>query len=184
MKKIITIFKIISLIFFSSVIFYIKNEIILTVLFILLLIILRIVPTKRPILERLKLLIPIGLLIFLFQIVFNQSLTLPERFLFGYLVFLRIVLVSLLVLLFTSLTSPKEIVSAFSFLPQQFQLLLMITFYLIPLIFDEWEKILLVQKSRGLGKGNFIPVLIPLLHRIFQRAETLALTVVSRGYEE
>jgi len=63
---------------------------------------------------------------------------------------------------------------------------LTMTFYFIPIIFQESEQIILVQKSRGLKtfSWNIAPLIIPLLHRVFLRAELLALTIISRGYNE
>jgi len=64
------------------------------------------------------------------------------------------------------------------------------TCYFIPGVLIEGDKIKAVQKSRGMNINNIqiinnlASIIIPLLHRIFQRAETLALNILARGYEE
>jgi energy-coupling factor transporter transmembrane protein EcfT len=103
---------------------------------------------------------------------------------------MRIILISLSVLLFLSKTSLYELTRAFDFLPKRWLLLLIMTCYFIPAILSESEKISIIQKSRGLKMSslsffsNLAALIIPLLHRIFKRAETLSLAMVSRGYTD
>lgn len=185
MKNIKAVLKIFTLIILSAIILYTFNSLILTAILFILLVIFQFNQPKLSILNRLKVLLPLGVFIIIFQIIFNQSPLLIDKFLFGFVAFMRIAIVSILVLFYISVTSPMEIISVFWFLPKNFKLLLTMTFYLISAIFGESEKIILIQKTRGLKSTiwNPIPLMIPLLHRIFKRAETLALSISSRGYE-
>lgn len=186
MKKGITILKLFSLFVFNASVFFIHNPFILTVFFTLIIILL--LPTKYLVVKRLKAIIPIGIMILISQLIFYSSVPINQRLLFGYLSAMKILLVSLSVLLFLSSTSLIELVRVFDFLPKDWLLLFMITCYLIPCLLNESEKIRIVQKSRNaqMQNWNFIAnlgsLIIPLLHRVFQRAEILSLAIVSRGY--
>lgn len=186
MKNFFACLKIIFLIAFSILILNIKNYLFLTGLLFVLLIFLSLTPARKLIFSRLKILLPVAIMIFVLQIIFNQSQSFIWRIGFAYFVFIRITIVSLAVLFFVTVVSTSEIILAFWFLPQNIKLVLTMTFYFIPAIFKEAEQIILVQKSRGLKTfiWNITPLIIPLLHRIFLRAETLSLTIISRGYEE
>ncbi len=186
MKRLLAVIKTIGLVVFSYVSLYIYNVWILTIIFFFLFIILAIFFPERHVLKRLKPLLPVGVFIILIQLIFYQSSTLVNRFLFGYLVFIKIAIVSTAVFFYTSVTSASEIILAFWFLPKKFQLLLTMTFYFVSSILNEAENIALVQKSRGFKFFylNIFPIIVPLVHRIFQRSSMLALTLVSRGYEE
>ncbi|MRR35540.1 energy-coupling factor transporter transmembrane protein EcfT [bacterium] len=70
-------------------------------------------------------------------------------------------------------------------------LLIMLAIRFIPLLFEETDRILKAQKARGvdLESGNIIrkvkslvPVLVPLLHGVFRRADDLAVALTLRGY--
>lgn len=176
--------KISGLIFFSLLVLYLKDAFLLTVIFILLFLALNIWPPKRPVIERLHAIMGAGIFIILFQLIFHPSPDLMTRFVFGYTVFIRILIISFSMLFFMSFTSSSEIIAVFRFLPEKMQLMLTITFYFIPAILEESARISQVQKSRGQIKGMkaFFSLMIPLLHRVLQRAETLSLTIVSRGY--
>jgi energy-coupling factor transporter transmembrane protein EcfT len=75
------------------------------------------------------------------------------------------------------------------FLPAKIKLALNITFSQIPNILYEFEKITLVQKSKGFSPGikkkyKILPVLfIPLIHRIIKRGENLTIIMISKAYE-
>jgi energy-coupling factor transporter transmembrane protein EcfT len=188
MKKITTSLQLISLLAFNSLVFFIQNPIVLSVLLVLFVLIL--IPTKYSATERLKTLAPIGIMIIIFQLVFYTSLPWSQRFFFGYIAALKITLVSLSVLLFLSVTSLLDLAYLFDFLPKQWLLLVIMTGYLIPSILNDSVNIKMVQQSRGLktNKLNILSsvaaLIIPLLHRVFQRAETLSLTIIARGYED
>jgi len=186
MRKIIAVLKIILLLFVNFFVFSTKNPFALTGLFLLMVLIL--IPTKYSVLGRLKTIIPICIIILLSQIIFYPSVALTQRFLFGYIASMRIIIVSLSVFVFLAFTALSEIISVFRFLPKDWLLMLLITCYLIPVTLSEAERIKLVQKSRIIYKNpwkivqNLAALYVPLLHRVFKRAEVISLTVISRGY--
>lgn len=184
MKKTITVTKLILLFIFNWIVFSIQNSYILLALFVALVILLHI--AKAPIKKRLFAIIPVGITIIIFEIIFYTSVSLQERFLYGFIAGIKIILISLSVLTFLSYTSLFALIKLFDFLPQDTLLILLITAYLIPTIFSEAEKINIVQKSRNIKTNSFssLPaIVVPLLHRVFQRAETISLTILSRGYQ-
>lgn len=188
MKKIITAIKIISLFIFNILIFTITNPYLMTeILFILILLSIRL---KFPLYTRLKTIVPAAIFILLFQIFFNTSLPLNERFTLGYLAALNLTSISISVLLFFTHTSLYELINVFNFLPKKILLLLTLTAYFIPRVLYEADIIRTVQKSRGLNINNWNIIqnlasqIIPLMHRVFQRAETLSYTLLTRGNEE
>lgn len=146
--------------------------------------------SRRATVKRIRLFCMIGLSILLFQILFNQLAPLGQRVLISLRTILQISSISEIVLIGMKCISPNEIVSAFSFLPHSLQILLAMTFYFVPLLLTEQNTIRLVQQSRGLGvtlQSRFhapIAFLIPLLHRVFQRSETISFTILSRGFKE
>jgi energy-coupling factor transporter transmembrane protein EcfT len=187
MKKSFAILKIILLLMINFFVFVIKNPFVLSALFLIIAIIL--IPTKYSLLKRLKVILPICLIILLSQIIFNSAFTMQQRFVFGYIASMRIIIVSLSVFVFLATTSLSEIVSVFNFLPKNWLLLLTITCYLIPATLIEAEHIRIVQKSRTVYKNrwnvvqNIASLFVPLLHRIFKRAEVISLTIVSRSFD-
>jgi len=184
MKKIFAILKIALLLIINFFVFLTKNPFLLTGLFLIIAAIL--IPTKYSLLKRLKVILPICLIILLSQTIFNSTVNLEQRLLFGYIASLRIIIVSLSVFVFLATTPLSEIVSVFNFLPKNWLLLLTITCYLIPATLTESEHINMVQKSRIVYKNkwnvvqNVASIYVPLLHRIFKRAEVISLTIVSR----
>jgi energy-coupling factor transporter transmembrane protein EcfT len=188
MKKYYTFINIIALFIFNSTAFFIKSPAILSLLLIIFFLIL--IPLKNPPWKRLKAIIPVAITIVIFQLIFNASLPLEQRFIFGLTAAIRIILISLSVLLFLSITSLYELTRLFGFLPKRWLLLFIMTCYFIPAVLNESEKIKMIQKSRGIKMhslnffSNLAALIIPLLHRVFRRAETLSLAMVSRGYED
>lgn len=70
-------------------------------------------------------------------------------------------------------------------------LLVMLAIRFIPTLFEETDRIIKAQKARGidLESGGLItkvrslvPVLVPLLHGVFRRADDLAIALTLRGY--
>jgi energy-coupling factor transport system permease protein len=70
-------------------------------------------------------------------------------------------------------------------------LLTMLAIRFIPVLFEETDRIIKAQKARGvdLESGgivnkvrSLVPVLIPLLHSVFRRADDLAVALTLRGY--
>lgn len=143
----------------------------------------------QEVFRRIKLFFLIGIFIVLFQLFFNQTSLLFERMFMGFRVILQIASISESVFVVMRIISPTEIVRSLNFLPKSIQILLSMTFYFIPLLMKEYEFVQLVQKSRGLGSSFIsrlimpIYMIIPLLHRVFQRSETITYTILSRGFE-
>lgn len=130
----------------------------------------------------------VSLLVVLFQVIFNFTIPLPERFLIGLMTASRLIALSMIVLLFTETTSVSAIVDAFSFLPRKFCLMMTISFALLPTLMREVQMIQLMQQVRGLRANNFnpfrtfLPIIIPLLHRTLTRAEHIAITLETKGF--
>lgn len=139
--------------------------------------------------KRLQLILTTAVLLVLFHLLFNNHLSLLERLSLGLTAGLRIAALSMCVFVYMSITSLSEILSLFSFLPNVYRLLVTITFSSIPTIFAEADRISYVQKSRGLKSSPLHPfpytlaLILPVLHAMFQRAQQLTMSIVSRGYE-
>lgn len=181
--------KLLILLAASTATLFINELLSSTLLLILVLTVSFFIKTNRKLSDRILPLLGVGLIIILFQTIFNTSLTLFDRFLTGLSNTEKIISLSMLVFIFTETTSVTQIVSIFSFLPAQFQLMLTITFSLIPVILDESRKIILIQSSRGHNFRSFnlvrslLPIMIPLLHRSLKRAEQLSMVLSTRGYD-
>jgi energy-coupling factor transport system permease protein len=70
-------------------------------------------------------------------------------------------------------------------------LLIMLAIRFIPVLFEETDRILKAQKARGVDietggifkkMRSLVPVLVPLLHSVFRRADDLAIALTLRGY--
>ena len=70
-------------------------------------------------------------------------------------------------------------------------LLIMLAIRFIPLLFEEADRIIKAQKARGVDietggvfkkMRSLVPVLVPLLHSVFRRADDLAVALTLRGY--
>ncbi|HHO77071.1 MAG TPA: energy-coupling factor transporter transmembrane protein EcfT [Deltaproteobacteria bacterium] len=70
-------------------------------------------------------------------------------------------------------------------------LLVMLAIRFIPLLFEETDRIIKAQKSRGVDIESggmirkvkaLIPILVPLLYGVFRRADDLAIALTLRGY--
>jgi energy-coupling factor transport system permease protein len=103
--------------------------------------------------------------------------------------------------LMTLTTSPLDMVWALEWFMRplkylrvpvdEIALLVMLAIRFIPLLFEETDRILKAQKARGvdLETGGmltkvkaFVPVIVPLLHGVFRRADDLAIALTLRGY--
>lgn len=188
MKKIETISKLAALVIFNFTIFYVTSPLLLTG--ILILFIIAGLFSSYPFINRLKAITPVAAMIILFQLLFNYTVPIDTRLILGYSAAIRLLAISLSVLFFLSITSITELVQLFSFLPKNVLLLIIMTSYFIPGIVHESGKIKAAQKSRGMNINNvriitnLASLIVPLIHRVLQRAEILSLAIVSRGYEE
>lgn len=143
----------------------------------------------RESIKRIQAFAILGILIFIFQLIFNHTELIIEKIFLSLRVVFQLAAISESVFIVMKLVSPLEIVKSLNFLPKTLQILLSMTFYFIPMLMKEYETIRAIQSVRGLGLTLFsrvffpIFVVIPLLHRVFQRTETITYTVLSRGYE-
>lgn len=181
--------KLLFLIIFTTTTISLKNLLWTTLLLTLVLIVSTMIPNKQKIKGRILPLLTIGVFIILFQVFFNTSVIQSQRIKLGVMTAEKIIALSMLVFLFTETTSISKIVEVFSFLPEKLQLMLTITFSLIPAIMEESRKIILIQSSRGQNfkslslYKSIIPIIIPLLHRTLNRAEQIAIVIKTRGYQ-
>lgn len=181
--------KLLILLFLSSAAVFTSSWTVLLLIFIYLIVSIIFSPPKRNLKNRIKPLFVIFIFILLFQVLFNTGITVPERVYLGLFIGSKIFLLSFLVFSYLNSTSPSEIIGTLSFLPKQLLLMVTITFSLIPVIFEEYRKIFIIQSSRGHKFtrlnifGNYIPLIIPLIHRSLLRAEQISLVIISRGYK-
>ena len=70
-------------------------------------------------------------------------------------------------------------------------LIVMLAIRFIPLLFEETDRIIKAQKARGVDLDSaglihkvrsLVPVLVPLLHGVFRKADDLAVALTLRGY--
>lgn len=104
--------------------------------------------------------------------------------------------------LMTLTTSPLDMVEALEWYMKplkylkvpvdEIALLIMLAIRFIPLLFEETDRILKAQKARGVDietggvlkkVRSMVPILVPLLHSVFRRADDLAIALTLRGYE-
>lgn len=104
--------------------------------------------------------------------------------------------------LMTLTTSPLDMVEALEWYMKplkylkvpvdEIALLIMLAIRFIPLLFEETDRILKAQMARGVDietggifkkVRSMVPILVPLLHSVFRRADDLAVALTLRGYE-
>jgi len=189
MKTLLTRLKFILLIAITSMMILLHNLLLLLPLCFGLIFLSLILSPKANMKARL---FPIGsvcLFVVLFQLIFNPTVTLSERFVIGVVASFRLMALSLTVFLFTETTSVSKIVAALSFLPRKYCLMMTISFALLPTLMRETQTIKLAQQARGLQTRNFnplrtfLPIMIPLLHRTLIRAERIAITLETKGFD-
>ena len=182
--------KLIFLIIFSISTVFIRNLAIILPLFLSIILIVFLLKLQSKLFEWIK---PI-LLICIF-IIFLQTFTyVPIKFslegmIFGITISMRLLTLLTVVFTFTFTTSPREILEAFSFLPHEIAIMLMLSLRFIPLVKDEVAKIINAQKSRGLNFRSvnffktYFPILVPLFVKTLEGSNHLALAMESRGFE-
>jgi len=190
MSRLILLLKLIALIAFTTVILFIKDWRIISVIFIGTVVM--IIPFKINHLFRQRIypLIFIGGFIILFQLLFNWHVPLMIRVIAGIVNAEKIISLSLAVFIYSATTSFNELIKTLSFLPKNVNLMLTIALSMLTIMLDEIRKISLVQNSRGLShkslnpKKSIFPIIIPLLYRSFTRAEKIALLLYTREYTD
>ena len=80
--------------------------------------------------------------------------------------------------------SLKQLRDALAFyrLPRPLSLMLLLAVQALPLLQENVQKTRIAQAVRGSRKRNPLPLLLPLLHGLFRRAQKLAFSLESRGF--
>ncbi len=114
---------------------------------------------------------------------------------------LRLILVVLGSSLLTITTSSVQITYALDrilkplmkigFPAQEFSLMIAISLRFIPVLLEEYEKLILAQTARGakfkskhpkIRLHAYTSILVPIFHRVFERADSLAIAMEVRGF--
>ena len=169
--------------------------------------------SKIPPLTVLKSLKPLSWIILftlLIHLISHDGEILAEVFIFkitveglrsGILISLRLVLLIILSSLLTFTTSPIKLTDAmekilsplkkFGVPAHELAMMMTIALRFIPTLFEETDKIIKAQKSRGVDfesgnifkrLKNFVPILVPLFLSSFRRADELAMAMEARCY--
>lgn len=190
MKKIKTLVLFLLLLAINIIVLTLRNPIVILGLFILICMVSAFVTSPSQTFARLRLFMGIAISILFFQMIVVSSMSLEMKIMQTARVAAQLFVVSEVVRVGVQYISPVSLISLFTFLPKNLQLLIAMTFYFIPLTMKEYEIIKHVQISRGLGRTfkskMIIPiaVIIPLLHRVFQRSEVMTYSILSRGWRE
>lgn len=190
MSNILTAIGLISIVLFNLFVFRISNVFVLVSIGTIVYALGCVIQTPRITLKRFALFLYIGITIGTFRILFNQENTPFIPIQQTARTVLQIAIISEAIFLALKRISLVRLMGALWFLPRSIQLFFAMTFSFIPLLLAEQETIRIVQLSRGGGctalSRLYMPValLIPLLHRIMQRSEVLAYSMISRGFVE
>jgi energy-coupling factor transport system permease protein len=182
--------KLIFLIIISTLIFFIKDLILMTIFFLVTIVVIFLLKVHSKSFDWIK-----PILFICFVIIILQTFTyLPisfsmEGLFFGIIISLRLLILFLSVFTFMSTTSSKQLFETFDFLPYNLALMLALAFRLLPLIKNEIVMIMNAQKSRGLNFWSlnifktYFPILVPLFGKTLEGSNHLALAMESRGFK-
>jgi len=120
----------------------------------------------------------------------------------GAFIALRLIFLILVASLLTLTTSPQKLTRGLEFLlfplkvvgisSHKIATMMTLSLRFVPLLFEEMDKLIKAQKSRGsdFSRKNpikriraIIPILVPLLVNLFRRADEFALAMESRAYD-
>ena len=184
--KLFTGLKIVSLILLSLLILASTSLLFSGVVFLILLITYRLLDRQKFWLN-FKAVLIFFVFILVGRLLLVHNLTLQENLQIAVLFFVRMGSITFLMFSFIKITSILEIARFLSFLPRQMRLLIIITFSFLPIIQKEFENIYIAQKVRHFRFNpiqfykSFFPIFVPLLHRVLNRAEQIAVVIESRG---
>ncbi|MBU1197903.1 energy-coupling factor transporter transmembrane protein EcfT [Candidatus Micrarchaeota archaeon] len=90
----------------------------------------------------------------------------------------------LLSLLFWFTTTPAQLRDALHFyrVPRSLTFMFLLAFSALPLLQQQLQRVRIAQASRGNTRAVF-PLLLPLLHSVFDRSRKLAISLESRGFQ-
>jgi len=157
-------------------------------LFISLLVILSSAKTRKAFTNQWKFFAITASLIFLLN-TFFLPIPFEERLEISTFAVIRILTITLSSFWFTTVSTPSEFLHLFRFTPRIFQLAVTITFSLIPIIIVEFKTIQNTQRARGVSYSGFHfwksmqSSIVPLLYRTLLRAEQMARSLESRGWQ-
>ncbi len=189
MNKLFPALKLIGLICLTTAMLWLKSWFLISIFLALTITTIFFLKTNKHLGQRIYALIFISICIVLFQLLFNFQVDLTMRLILGIVNAEKIMALSLLVLIYSATTSFSELSALFAFLPSNISLMLTLAFSLLVVMTDEIKKIALVQSARGLNtkslnpKKSIVPLIIPLLHRSFMRAEKIAVVLQAKGYD-
>lgn len=145
--------------------------------------------SARVTIKRIKFFVFLFISLFVFHKIFQNPLHWIDVVQLSARTTFQIAILSQIIFLFARRTSLRRLLQSLSFIPSKLRLLLTITFSFIPVLLEEQEKISLVQKSRGLGNTFLsrlvspLAIFVPLIHRVIQRSQSIATSIVARGYD-
>lgn len=189
MNKLFPALKLIGLICLTTAMLWLKSWFLISIFLVLTITTIFFLKTNKHLGQRIYALVFISICIVLFQLLFNFQADLTTRLTLGIINAEKIMALSLLVLVYSATTSFSELIELFSFLPKNISLMFTLAFSLMAVMTDEVRKIALVQNARGLNtkslnpKKSIVPLIIPLLHRSFMRAERIAVVLHAKEYE-
>ncbi len=146
--------------------------------------------SARATVKRTKFFVFLFISLFTFHKVLNTPLPWIDAVQLSARTTLQIAILSQIIFMFARRTSLSRLLQSLSFIPSKLRLLFTVTFSFIPVLLEEQEKISLVQKSRGLGanmKSRILSpfaIFVPLVHRVIQRSQSIAMSIITKGYEE
>jgi len=183
--------KLLLLVIFSICLLFIKNLIIIFLIFLGVSINVFVLKIHSKLLEWIKPILIVSVIIVVLQTFTYSPINFTiEGLLFGITISLRLIILLMLVFAFVSTTSTKNLLESFSFLPHELAMMFMIAFRLIPLVKDETIKIINAQKARGLNFRtpnifkSYFPILVPLFGKMLEGSNRLAFAMESRGFDK
>jgi len=188
MNKLFPALKLIGLISLTTLMLWLKSWLLISLFLALITAAIFFLKTTKHLGSRIYTLLFISLCIVLFQVLFNFHVNLATRFTLGIINAEKIMALSLLALVYSATTSFSELIKLFAFLPKNISLMFTLAFSFLTIMTEEIKKIALVQSARGLNtkslnpKKSILPLIIPLLHRSFMRAERIAVVLQAKGY--
>jgi len=178
----IEFFKIAGLIAISAFILVLKNYIAALLFFLSLFIPVIFIKKKRMFFLRIVFFIPVAFSLFIAYFLFNTGKSPENNMIMFVLTMSKLLSVSLIFFYFSYFVSPSSLIKSMSFLGKKTALMLTISLALIPVILEEAKQIIMVQKSRGVSFNyfNISSFIVPLIHRILIRAESLSTSILIR----
>ena len=182
--------KLIFLIIFSTLIFFIKDLVLMTAVFLATIVGIFLLKIYSKSLEWIKPILFICIFVVILQTFTYSPISFSmEGFFFGLIILLRLLVLFLVVFAFMSTTEPKQLFEVFDFLPYDLAFMLTLAFRLLPIVKNEIVMIMNAQKARGLNFWSlnifktYFPILVPLFVKTLEGSNHLALAMEARGFK-